>query len=117
MQTALNRHEIPYLRSLLVQAKGMGLGSDSKYAAMLKSCDEAVERMKEQQELEIALNSAMRSKNVEKLAGCIANAQASGINIKLDSAIKMKTSLIQQKEITDHLTDAMEKDDLKALDR
>lgn len=105
------------MRSLLVQAKGMGLGADSKYTALLKTCDDAVEKMKHKQELEIALNSAVRSKNVEKITECIAKVESSGIIIKLDSALKMKKLLIAQESITEKLGDALIKNDVSALAR
>ena len=95
----------------------MGLGADSKYTNLLKTCDEAVEKMKHKQELEIALNSAVRSKNVDKLTECIAKVEASGVNIKLDSARKMKTSLIAQSSITDKLSAALVKNDVSVLER
>lgn len=117
LQTALDRQEIPYLRSLLVQAKGMGLGTDSKHAAVLKHCDDAVEKMKQKQELEIALNSAVRSKNVDKISECIAKVEASGISVKLDSAIKMKNSLIDQESIAEKLGVALAKNDVTVLTR
>lgn len=117
LQTALDRHEIPYLRSLLVQAKGMGLGADKTFSRLLKTCDEAVEVMKQKQELEIALNSAVRSKNVEKLTQCIANVEASGVSIKLDSALKLKNILSTQASISDKLSDALAKNDVSMLAR
>ena len=117
MRTALQREEIPYLRSLLVQAKGMGLGSIQTYANLLKQCDEAVEKMKQKQELEIALNSAKRSKNIDKLTECIANVKSSGLDIKLDSAVKLKNSLIEQASIDGKLNDALTKNDTAALAR
>lgn len=117
MKTALERQEIPFLRSLLVQAKGMGLGADSKFAGLLKSCDDAVEKMKVKQELEIALNIAMRSKDVEKISACIAKIEASGIAIKLDSALKIRKSLEGQQSIVDKLTDALSKNNIDVLPR
>ena len=117
LQTAFDRQEIPYLRSLLVQAKGMGLGADSQYVRLLQTCDEAVEKMKQKQELEIALNSAMRSKNVDKLTECIAKVEASGVSVKLESAIQLKTALIAQASIANKLSDALAKNDVSALER
>jgi hypothetical protein len=115
LKTALERQEIPYLRSLLIQAKGMGLGAVSQYSTLLKSCDDAVEKMKIKQELEIALNLAMRSKNIAKIAECIANAEASGSDIKLESAIKLKSKLVAQQAIADQLSDALAKNDISIL--
>ena len=95
----------------------MGLGTNTKFAPLLKTCDDAIEKMKHKQELEIALNSAMRSKSVEKLTEYITKIQSSGISIKLDSAIKMKASLITQESIAAKLGAALAKNDVTELTR
>lgn len=121
IKDAINDHEYAFLRSLLPQAKALGLYSIEKYTPILKEAEQLVDEMKKVMECEMALASAIRMKDVDALSEAIEKTQIISLRLPpsatLQSAMKLREQLSSNHNILQLISDAMNSKNVSELTR
>jgi myosin heavy subunit len=121
IRSAMQLHDISYLRPLVAEAKGMGLTHDPKHQQLLQEADQVVLSYRVAMEIDMNLTAALKMKDLDALNRAIEHAQQSSVSSSspsssparpsppsLASAIAMREEILRHNELMDRLKSAID---------
>jgi hypothetical protein len=122
IQSAMQSHDISYLRPLVAEAKGMGLTHDPRHERLLHEADQLVVEHRLAMEMEMNLGAAVKMKDLDALNRAISHAQGVvGPEVtpppSLLIALSTREEIIRHNGVHDRLHEAIERRDMESVRR